>query len=98
MRIVFAGGGSGGHLYPGLAIARAVQRQRPDVRPFFIGAQRGVEKDVLPTTGYPFALLDLHPLYRTKVWNNWKTARGLMSAWRGIGKIFAEEQPAVVVG
>lgn len=98
MRIVFAGGGTGGHLYPGLAIARAVQRARPDVRPFFIGAQRGIEKDVLPTTGYPFALLDLHPLYRTKVWNNWKTARGLINAWRGIGKIFAEERPAVVVG
>ena len=98
MRIVFAGGGTGGHLYPGLAIARAVQRERPDVRPFFIGAQRGVEKDVLPSTGYPYALLDLHPLYRTKVWNNWKTARGLVTAWRGIGKIFAEERPALVVG
>ena len=98
MRIVFAGGGTGGHLYPGLAIARAVQRARPDVRPFFIGAQRGIEKDVLPTTGYPFALLDLHPLYRTKIWNNWKTARGLITAWRGIGRIFAEERPAIVVG
>jgi UDP-N-acetylglucosamine--N-acetylmuramyl-(pentapeptide) pyrophosphoryl-undecaprenol N-acetylglucosamine transferase len=98
MRIVFAGGGTGGHLYPGLAIARAVQRARPDVRPFFIGARRGVEKDVLPTTGYPFVLLDLHPLYRTQVWNNWKTARGLITAWSGIGKVFAEERPAVVVG
>lgn len=98
MRIVFAGGGTGGHLYPGLAIARAVQRARPDVRPFFIGARRGVEKDVLPTTGYPFVLLDLHPLYRTQVWNNWKTARGLITAWSGIGKVFAEERPTVVVG
>lgn len=98
MRIVFAGGGTGGHLYPGLAIARAVQRARPDVRPFFIGAQRGIEKEVLPTTGYPFALLDLHPLYRSRVWNNWKTARGLFTAWRGIGGIFREERPAVVVG
>ena len=98
MRIVFAGGGTGGHLYPGLAIARAVQRARPDIQPFFIGARRGVEKDVLPTTGYPFVLLDLHPLYRTKVWNNWKTARGLITAWSGIGKVFGEERPAVVVG
>lgn len=98
MRIVFAGGGTGGHLYPGLAIARAVQRARPDFEPFFIGARRGVEKDVLPTTGYPFVLLDLHPLYRTRVWNNWKTARGLLTAWRGIGRVFDEERPAVVVG
>lgn len=98
MRIVFAGGGTGGHLYPGLAIARAVQRARPDIRPFFIGARRGVEREVLPASGYPFVLLDLHPLYRTRVWNNWKTSRGLITAWSGIGKVFAEERPALVVG
>ena len=98
MRIVFAGGGTGGHLYPGLAIARAVQRLRPDVQPFFIGARRGVERDVLPTTGYPFVLLDLHPLYRSAVWNNWRTLVGMITAWRGIGRVFREERPAVVVG
>ncbi len=98
MRIVFAGGGTGGHLYPGLAIARAVQRLRPDVKPFFIGARRGVEREVLPTTGYPHVLLDLHPLYRSRVWNNWRTVVGMVSAWRGIGRVFREEHPALVVG
>ena len=98
MRIVFAGGGTGGHLYPGLAIARAVQQLRPDVRPFFIGARRGVERDVLPTTGYPHVLLDLHPLYRSDFWNNWRTLVGMMSAWRGIGRVFRDERPALVVG
>jgi UDP-N-acetylglucosamine--N-acetylmuramyl-(pentapeptide) pyrophosphoryl-undecaprenol N-acetylglucosamine transferase len=98
MRIVFAGGGTGGHLYPGLAIARAVQRLRPDVQPFFVGARRGVERDVLPTTGYPHLLLDLHPLYRSAVWNNWRTVAGLMTAWREIGALVREERPALVVG
>jgi UDP-N-acetylglucosamine--N-acetylmuramyl-(pentapeptide) pyrophosphoryl-undecaprenol N-acetylglucosamine transferase len=98
MRIVFAGGGTGGHLYPGLAIARAVQRLRPDVQPFFVGARRGVERDVLPATGYPHLLLDLHPLYRSAVWNNWRTVAGLMTAWREIGALVREERPALVVG
>lgn len=98
MRIVFAGGGTGGHLYPGLAIARAVQRLRPDIQPFFIGARRGVERDVLPTTGYPFVLLDLHPLYRRDPWNNWRTIAGMITAWRGIGRVFRQERPSVVVG
>lgn len=98
MRIAFAGGGTGGHLYPGLAIARAVQRLRPDIEPFFIGARRGIERDVLPTTGFPHGLLDLHPLYRSRVWNNWRTVVGLFSAWRGIGRVFREERPALVVG
>lgn len=98
MRIVFAGGGTGGHLYPGLAIARAVQRLRPDIQPFFIGARRGVERDVLPTTHFPHVLLDLHPLYRSRVWNNWRTLVGLVTAWRGIGRVFRDERPALVVG
>lgn len=98
MRIVFAGGGTGGHLYPGLAIARAVQRIRPDIQPFFVGARRGVERDVLPATGYPFVLLDLHPLYRSDPWNNWRTLAGMVTAWRGIGRVFREERPVLVVG
>ncbi|HMC55784.1 MAG TPA: UDP-N-acetylglucosamine--N-acetylmuramyl-(pentapeptide) pyrophosphoryl-undecaprenol N-acetylglucosamine transferase [Gemmatimonadaceae bacterium] len=98
MRIIFAGGGTGGHLYPGLAIARALQTLRPDVQPYFIGAKRGVERDILPTTGFPYALLDLHPLYRRAVWNNWRTLVGLVSAWRGIGRVVREERPAAVVG
>ncbi|MEX2152199.1 MAG: UDP-N-acetylglucosamine--N-acetylmuramyl-(pentapeptide) pyrophosphoryl-undecaprenol N-acetylglucosamine transferase [Gemmatimonadaceae bacterium] len=98
MRIVFAGGGTGGHLYPGLAIARAVQRLRPDIQPFFIGARRGVERDVLPGTGYPHVLLDLHPLYRSRVWNNWRTVAGMVTAWRGLGRVFREERPTLAVG
>ena len=66
-RIVFAGGGTGGHLYPGIAIARALVRARPSIEPFFVGAQRGIERDVLPKTEFPHLLLDLHPLYRPAV-------------------------------
>ncbi len=98
MRILIAGGGTGGHLYPGLAVARAVQRLRPDIEPFFIGARRGIEREVLPETGFPHALLDLHPLYRTAIWNNWRTAVGLVSAWRELGRIVGRERPALVLG
>lgn len=97
-RVFFAGGGTGGHLYPGLAIARALKQVRPDVEPFFIGAKRGIERDILPTTEFPHVLLDLHPLYRTKVWNNWKTVRGGSGAWRQLTRLAHEERPAAVVG
>lgn len=98
MRIVFAGGGTGGHLYPGLAIARAMLRVAPQVQPFFVGALRGIERNVLPTTEFRHALLDLHPLYRSRPWENWRTVRGAVSAWSGLGRIVAEERPAVFVG
>jgi UDP-N-acetylglucosamine--N-acetylmuramyl-(pentapeptide) pyrophosphoryl-undecaprenol N-acetylglucosamine transferase len=97
-RIVFAGGGTGGHLYPGIAVARALVRARPSIEPFFVGAQRGIERDVLPKTEFPHVLLDLHPLYRTAVWNNWKTAAGAFSAWRQIAKMARRKRPALIVG
>src|SRR6266436_4646452 len=98
MRIIFAGGGTGGHLYPGLAIARALKKADPRVEPFFIGAKRGIERDVLPQLGWAFELLDLHPLYRSRPWENWKTIRGATSAWRMIGGEVRSEPPACVVG
>src|SRR4051794_24522272 len=98
MRILFAGGGTGGHLYPGLAIARAVVRARPEVKPYFVGALRGIERDVLPTTEFPHVLLDLHPLYRQKFWNNWRTVVGAVGAWRRLSRLAAEERPRAIVG
>ncbi|MEO6330970.1 MAG: UDP-N-acetylglucosamine--N-acetylmuramyl-(pentapeptide) pyrophosphoryl-undecaprenol N-acetylglucosamine transferase [Gemmatimonadaceae bacterium] len=93
-----AGGGTGGHLYPGLAIARALVKARPEARPFFIGAQRGVEKTVLPQTEFPFVLLDLHPLYRSKIWKSWRTVVGGVKAWLAIGRLAKAERPRAIVG
>jgi UDP-N-acetylglucosamine--N-acetylmuramyl-(pentapeptide) pyrophosphoryl-undecaprenol N-acetylglucosamine transferase len=94
----FAGGGTGGHLYPGLAIARTLVRLDPRVQPFFIGARRGIERTVLPTSGYPHLLLDLHPLYRSRPWENWRTLRGAVGGWRALGDLAHREPPRVVVG
>ncbi|MBU6364913.1 MAG: glycosyltransferase [Gemmatimonadetes bacterium] len=95
----FAGGGTGGHLYPGLAIARAVVRLAPTVRPWFIGARRGIEREVLPGTEFPHALLDLHPLYRRTPWDNWRTLRGGVRAWGALSDLARSAgRPIGVVG
>ena len=98
MRVWFAGGGTGGHLYPGLAIARAMVAEDPSVRPFFVGARRGIERELLPEQGFPYELLDLHPLYRSKPWQNWRTLRGMISAWRRLGALAREQRPSLIVG
>lgn len=98
MRIFVAGGGTGGHLYPGLAIARALVKANTEVQPFFIGAQRGIEKEVLPKTEFPFVLLDLHPLYRSQIWKSWRTVVGGMKAWRAISRLARDERPRAIVG
>jgi UDP-N-acetylglucosamine--N-acetylmuramyl-(pentapeptide) pyrophosphoryl-undecaprenol N-acetylglucosamine transferase len=98
VRVWFAGGGTGGHLYPGLAIARALVAQAPAIEPFFIGAKRGVERTVLPNQGFGFDLLDLHPLYRRTPLDNWKTLRGAIGAWRRLSELARERPPALVFG
>jgi UDP-N-acetylglucosamine--N-acetylmuramyl-(pentapeptide) pyrophosphoryl-undecaprenol N-acetylglucosamine transferase len=98
VNVVFAGGGTGGHLYPGLAIARALVRLDPAVKPHFVGALRGIEREVMPKTEFPYTLLDLHPIYRPAIWKNWKTVRGAFSAWTGMGRLGRELRPVLVVG
>jgi UDP-N-acetylglucosamine--N-acetylmuramyl-(pentapeptide) pyrophosphoryl-undecaprenol N-acetylglucosamine transferase len=98
MRVIFAGGGTGGHLYPGLAIARALVRARPDVEPFFVGARRGIEREVLPQAEFPFQLFDLHPIHRRSPWKNWRTAVSAFRVWREIGQLVKARPPALVVG
>ena len=95
---MFAVGGTGGHLYPGLAIARTLVRLYPQIAPFFVGAQRGIERTVLPKTEFPHLLLDLHPLYRSAFWNNWRTVVGGVGAWRRVAALVREDRPKLVVG
>jgi UDP-N-acetylglucosamine--N-acetylmuramyl-(pentapeptide) pyrophosphoryl-undecaprenol N-acetylglucosamine transferase len=98
VRIFVTGGGTGGHLYPSLAIARALVKLEPRLDPVFIGARRGIERDVLPTTEFRHELLDLHPLYRSRPWQNWRTGVGLVSAWRRIAALAREQSPRFVIG
>jgi len=97
VQVVFTGGGTGGHLYPALAIARTLVRLRPDVEPFFVGARRGIERTVLPGTEFPHLLLDLHPVYRSAPWRSWRTVAGLATSWGTLGKSLGVAPPALVV-
>ena len=97
MNVLFAGGGSGGHLYPALAIARAMVAADDRVRPMFVGAKRGIERTILPHSEFPFELLDLHPLYRAQPWLNWRTVVGSAASWRRIARITAESLPRALV-
>jgi UDP-N-acetylglucosamine--N-acetylmuramyl-(pentapeptide) pyrophosphoryl-undecaprenol N-acetylglucosamine transferase len=53
-RVVFAGGGTGGHLFPGIAVARALLRRRPDAHVVFVGTGRGIEARALAREGFRF--------------------------------------------
>ena len=56
---MFSGGGTGGHLFPALAVADELKRQRPAASISFVGARRGLERRLVPQAGYPLRLLRL---------------------------------------
>jgi UDP-N-acetylglucosamine--N-acetylmuramyl-(pentapeptide) pyrophosphoryl-undecaprenol N-acetylglucosamine transferase len=98
VKVLLAGGGTGGHLMPALALAQAMREARPDVEPVLVGAERGIEAQVLPRYPFPFHLLPIEPIYR-RTW--WKNVRWVLIAgrvWRAVGRVLEAEQPAIVVG
>jgi UDP-N-acetylglucosamine--N-acetylmuramyl-(pentapeptide) pyrophosphoryl-undecaprenol N-acetylglucosamine transferase len=97
-RILFAGGGTGGHLYPALNLGDAVKRADPAAETFFVGAQRGVESRVLPEKGVQHQLLPLEPIRRARPWENWKLFPAMMGAWGKLRTIFRDFRPQVAVG
>ena len=74
MRIVIAGGGTGGHLFPGVAVAEEARARWPDAEITFVGTARGIEARVLPGLGWPLELIEVSGL---------KTV-GVLGALRGM--------------
>jgi len=96
--VLIAGGGTGGHLMPALAIAAAIRTARPDARVMLVGAERGVEAHLLPGRDIPFALLPAEPLYRREWWKNFRLPFTMRRVLREAGRLLDQERPDVVVG
>lgn len=96
--VLFAGGGTGGHLMPALAIAEAMVRLEPRVQPFFVGAERGVEAQVLPARPWRHVLLPLEPIYRRRWWLNVRLPLSTWRSLRALRALLARERPELAVG
>src|SRR5438093_2443292 len=98
MRVLLAGGGTGGHLMPALALAQALREARPEVEPVLVGALRGIEAAVLPHHPFRFHLVPIEPIHRRAWWRNLRWPLVAWRSWRAVGRILAAERPAVVIG
>jgi len=95
--ILFAGGGSGGHLYPGVSVAQSLARLLPSMTPLFLCTNREIDSTILNPTGYEFVKQPIVPPKRT--------VSGLIRFWRGwrqthdvVKTILRERAPMAVLG
>lgn len=98
MKVLIAGGGTGGHLTPALAIADTLHHARPDLEIHLVGAERGIEGQVLPRHPYPFTLLPFEPIYRHAWWKNARWPVLAVRLWRLVGALLEETRPVLVIG
>ena len=97
MRIIITGGGTGGHIYPALALARYLQKEDPAAELLFVGSERGLEQKIVPAAGFKLETIPARGFERS--------LRGLgpfsRDLWRGLSRarqIIADFQPEVVFG
>jgi UDP-N-acetylglucosamine--N-acetylmuramyl-(pentapeptide) pyrophosphoryl-undecaprenol N-acetylglucosamine transferase len=98
MRLLIAGGGTGGHLFPGLALGEEVKTRHPRNDVLFVGSARGIEAREVPKAGYPLELIDVGPLKRVGPFGFVKGMFRLPRAlWQSL-QILRKFDPDVVVG
>ena len=96
--VLIAGGGTGGHLTPALAIAAAIASQTHGLVPVLVGAMRGVEARILPTREFRYHLLPSEPIYRRQWWRNFRWPLLAGRLLRGVDELLEAEHPAAVLG
>lgn len=99
MKIIFSGGGTGGHIYPALTLINAVKNKISDAEVLYVGTERGLEADIVPKAGINFTALKLEGGFeRHFTLENLKRAADALLSVRRAGEIIKNFSPDVVVG
>ena len=101
-RVLFTCGGTAGHVNPAIALAQLLHRRDPDTQFLFVGAERGLEKDLIPKAGYDFRTVHISSFHRSlkpaEIRHNLISVYNLTRAPREARAILREFQPDIVVG
>ncbi len=98
MRIIISGGGTGGHVFPAIAIADAIKKIRPDAEILFVGAQGKLEMEKVPKAGYQIEGLWISGFQRKLTWQNLLFPFKLIASSWSARQIVRRFQPDVAVG
>ena len=101
-RYLISGGGTGGHIFPALAIANKIKAENPDAKIMFIGASDKMEMRRVPEAGYPIEGLEIYGIHREKSLNglmcNLRLPVVMLQAMRKAKKIMREFKPDLAIG
>ena len=97
-KIIISGGGTGGHIFPAIAIAKALQKTEPDIELLFVGAVGKMEMEKIPAAGFKIEGLNIAGIKRELSIQNLKWPFKLMSSLMKAGKIIDRFQPDAAVG
>ncbi len=96
--VVIAGGGTGGHIYPGIAIARALQKVDPTVEVHFVGTSQGLESKIVPREGFPLHMIESGKLNVKSPVQKLKTLFKIpLGLWQSI-RLLGQLRPLYVIG
>lgn len=102
MNIIFTCGGTGGHINPAIAVANLVRARRPESNILFVGADDGMERDLVPRAGFKLETLKVSNFQRKltpkAIGHNLVTAKNIAGSLRRAGRLIDEFQPDVIVG
>ncbi len=98
MKLILACGGTGGHIYPAIAIANTVRKYQPKSEILFVGSSRGIENDIVKKAGYDITHIDMYGLNRKNPFANIKTAYYFFTSNSKARKLIKEFKPDFVIG
>ncbi|MBU3744531.1 MAG: undecaprenyldiphospho-muramoylpentapeptide beta-N-acetylglucosaminyltransferase [Sediminibacterium sp.] len=97
-RFIISGGGTGGHIFPAIAIARAIQLQNPTAEILFVGALGKMEMEKVPEAGFAIKGITIAGFNRSKLLENWKLPFQLLKSFWQVKTIFSDFRPDAVIG
>lgn len=98
IKVIIAGGGTGGHIFPAIAIANALKQEEPAAEILFVGANGKMEMEKVPQAGYPIRGLDIAGLDRQSLFKNISLPFKLMKSFLQVKLIIDKFQPDAVIG
>lgn len=98
MKVVVSGGGTGGHIYPALALINEIKKHQSNVEFLYIGTEKGLENDIVKRAGIPFKAVEITGFKRKLSFENVKTVTRFLRGVQLSKKYLKEFKPDVVIG